>query len=1207
MKQEPAFSRQLHRLWASARRRVVLLGLLRSSAVVLPSAVLALWVAGAPRMSGQVLLLGLALSLVALVSALVWEQIIKPWRDLGSPQAMAERIETHLRCRNMVLAAEESARHDSPGAGADPITRELWHRVLTGAGDALQQVRIAELFPLQQGRMVLMGLLVGCLLLLVTSVHDSRVLLRGAWRLVHPEDVVRVIPRGGIYLEEGPDIVVAGETVLLHARDFGAGDDAAICQIQLGAGAWQNLPAREIPSDVGVPGLPGPFRSWEAELANLQEDFNWRFQRQERLSDVGHVRVLHHPLLTNLGGRIIPPAYTHVSPRTLEILPVLNEIPVGGVLQLKGTTSGPVNSAGIALATGDTLAMTIEGRTVRGDLPVTGEVEFQVLLLDENGLRNQDPLTYRIHPLADQKPGVRLERPNDDGILPLGGEIRLLVEAADDFGLRNLQLKLRPQGQDARDDEKTGWQGGVIWPADIQATREMPSSLGSWQVRMTGIEGDAGGLQTRLELVVDLSSLELTAGEGIELVAVARDNREPGAGQTAWSDVLHLVLPSAADVLVEQAKSSEARRSELEEAQRRTHRLGQDLDRLTRELMKNPTPDWTRLQEMEDAIARKRDLQKQLAEMSRRLQEELDRLAANQMTSERQLSQADQITSLLEQQENANLDGLLEKMESRPEALDPQDVARALQEVARNQKDLARRMDAALAMLNKMDREQEMEGMTALLEKIMREQQKLAEQSRELAEQQQDHANAVEKKKDHQGEQGNDPTQPEDNAQAQQKAAEDLAARQQELAKDLEEFQKQMEQALKDSQQREQKGEPSDSEQQMQKTMQDILEQLKKQQSQEKMNKAGEQLQELDPEQAAKMQEQALRDLGSLYHVMLQSQEAMQMAMQQNQIKSLRGLAADMLDLSFRQEDIAQRVPSQLRNVRIRDLTRGQYRMQRVAMRVREKLSNLSAEAPLRIFAILKKLDSLIEVMGYGVNALEEGQGSAAQRQSREALVQANRIVIGLLTEAQMSSSGGGSGSQSKPSLAEKLMQMIKEQAGLNGMTEELRKLLANRGLSQEARARMQRLGEGQGDLAGRMEELAEKERIRPDGERVLGDLAQLGKDMEAITGDIGSGMVSEETLRRQERILSRMLDARNSVRRRDYSLRRESRTAARIYGDTQAGSKPSDQDPRRFRLRYQALDSAPPDYQSLVRRYFSALDSLQRLDGGLPGPGSTP
>jgi hypothetical protein len=385
---------------------------------------------------------------------------------------------------------------------------------------------------------------------------------------------------------------------------------------------------------------------------------------------------------------------------------------------------------------------------------------------------------------------------------------------------------------------------------------------------------------------------------------------------------------------------------------------------------------------------------------------------------------------------------------------------------------------------------------------------------------------------------------------------------------------------------------------------------VKKQRQEDKMGKAGEQLDQQDPSKAAEMQEQTLRDLGSLYSVLLKSQQAMQQAMQMEQVSSLRGLAADMLALSAKQEEISQKIPAQLRDLRALDLTRDQHRVQKSAAGVRDGLGELMAEAPNRIMKLLKQLDGLIETMGEGVRAMEDNRAPVARRQAREALSETNRIVIGMLTEAQMQGGGGGGSGSPQQSMAEKLQQMAQEQAGLNGVTDELRQMLADRGISQKARAEMQRLGQEQADMAGRMGELAEEERLKPEGDRLLGDLSEMGRDMERISQEIDDGLVSEETLVRQERILSRMLDARNSVRRRDFTNRRESETAGRLYAEQEGslGSEESDENSP-FRLKYQPLEQAPMEYRDLVRRYFAALDSLGRVTDPVPVPrqGGTP
>ena len=80
------------------------------------------------------------------------------------------------------------------------------------------------------------------------------------------------------------------------------------------------------------------------------------------------------------------------------------------------------------------------------------------------------------------------------------------------------------------------------------------------------------------------------------------------------------------------------------------------------------------------------------------------------------------------------------------------------------------------------------------------------------------------------------------------------------------------------------------------------------------------------------------------------------------------------------------------------------------------------------------------------------------------------------------------------------------------------------------------------------------------------------------------------------------MLDARNSVRRRDFTSRRESESAGRLYTD-QGGTLGAEPDEANnpFRLKYQPLEQAPMEYRDLVRRYFSALDSLGRAADQTP------
>jgi hypothetical protein len=112
------------------------------------------------------------------------------------------------------------------------------------------------------------------------------------------------------------------------------------------------------------------------------------------------------------------------------------------------------------------------------------------------------------------------------------------------------------------------------------------------------------------------------------------------------------------------------------------------------------------------------------------------------------------------------------------------------------------------------------------------------------------------------------------------------------------------------------------------------------------------------------------------------------------------------------------------------------------------------------------------------------------------------------------------------------------------------------------------------------------------------------------VGDDLAGGLITPETLRRQDRILSRLLDMQNAARERDWARRRESRSASEVYADQEGAGDPIEEaDPEARRWR--PVEEAPPAYRDLVRQYFREVQRLhegagrdargQRGDGGMP------
>ncbi len=1157
---------------------------------------------------------GLVLLCVAIAAAAFVLALWRPLRRLSTVRALSAALEQHGDFANILAAAEEALRRPDRWRAEDPVEAELVRRLVVRASDRLDAIDLPRRLPLVRPGAALALALVVVLGGWLAVDRDVSAWQRGWHLLLRPWLAAEPTPTVGLYLAPAADHVVMGTSTPIAALDFGGGDDAAVAEIRVGSGTWQPLTATpSLPVREEAPGALAPWRRWEAQLADVREDVEYRFRRGARLTPSRVLAVWYPPLLSQLAGAVHPPDYTRLPDQDLDRMPAFLEVPAGSRIDLHGRASGPLAAAAAVTTEGDTLTLAVMADSLSGTVTVSEPLRFHVTLRDVRGLSNRDRLEYELSVLADQVPTAVLARSDDDGTLPLTAPIDLKAAAGDDYGLSAVDLLLRRADTGQGED----WEHLTLWrPGQRDGAgnaRDLRTSLGTLHVTTVAADDAVDRLDIRRALRVQAGDLDLVPGDVLELCLEARDNRVPGPAGVGRSEVLRLTVPSTAEVLDDRASESRGQRADLAEARRRTAELGQDLERLRRELQKNPVPDWEKQQELKAAFDRQQALQDELKKIAEGLQQNLEMLAENQLTSPELMAKMDQIAELLQQAQSPELQSLIDQMRNAMQQLSPDEVSRAVREVAQNQEQAMRRLDTAMDMLKDMAREQDLEGMTSMLAQLMREQQKLADATPSPQDRQGETTDeAHDGERDQQGDQKSGDEKSGDQKDGDQKQGDqkhgeqpggekadpqELARRQEGLAKEMQELQDRVEKALAELKEQQKQGKESPAAEQMREALEQAMKQMKQDQTGENMQQAGQQMKENMPQDAQQSMQEAMREMAGLYSVMLRTQSAMQMAMKQNQAASLRELAADLLDLSDRQESIFLRLPSQLRDVRIEPLARDQHRVLQATIGVRDGLQKLAKAAPQEIMRLLNNLDDLLTTLGRSVDDLEGGRGGPARSSSRDGLAEMNRIVIGLLTQAQSVGGSGGGGSNPMPQLSQQLQDMAREQAGLNGLAQQLQ---GHQGLSEQMRAQMQRLQQGQQGLAGQARGLAEDEKRmeRHEGSRLLGDMDEMAREMERVSDDVAGGLVTEETLRRQDRILSRLLDAQNAARERDFAKRRESRTAGETYAQQEGLDTNLPRDPRELARRYQSVEQAPPAYRDLVRRYFREIQSLHEHAG---------
>jgi cytochrome P450 len=172
--------------------------------------------------------------------------------------------------------------------------------------------------------------------------------------------------------------------------------------------------------------------------------------------------------------------------------------------------------------------------------------------------------------------------------------------------------------------------------------------------------------------------------------------------------------------------------------------------------------------------------------------------------------------------------------------------------------------------------------------------------------------------------------------------------------------------------------------------------------------------------------------------------------------------------------------------------------------------------------------------------------------------------------------------------MMQQMSQLAQQQGNLNAQTESL---FGQPQPGQNGQPSWQKLAAQQRAIREALNALR-NEMARQQRE-ALGDLGQIAGDMQKTAEELNKRRHTPEILKRQRQILSRLLDAQQSMRERGKSRKRQARAGENVAYKG-PGSLPSDfgeaDNHLRRHLRDALKEGYSAEYQALIRQYFEAL-----------------
>ena len=755
-------------------------------------------------------------------------------------------------------------------------------------------------------------------------------------------------------------------------------------------------------------------------------------------------------------------------------------------------------------------------------------------------------LQYRLEVVPDLHPTIQVETRTDSSALK-----RLFYrgEVGDDHGFKRLLFHYRfVSGGDSVAPELRS--GTTELSVDPRQTRQ--EFFHSWE----------------------LYGFTINPGDRVEHWFEVWDNDGVNGSKSARSTPQIFEAPTLKELAQQQEQQSEALKSDLKENIREAQDLQKELDKLRRDLLDKKEVNWQDKQKLENVMQRQQELQERIEQNTQQLREDQQRQQEFRPQDERLLEKQKQVQELFENVLSEEMKELYRKVQELMEKLDKEQLQEQLQEMKMDQQDIEKELDRALEQLKRMDVEQKAEDIAKQLEDLAKKQEELAEKT------------------------------------------EEGKSDQEELKKEQEELNKEMEELRKEMDELEKKNEELETPMDLPKTDE------QEQQIQDEQKKSSEQLEKKQNQKAGESQKKAAEQMEQLAFQMQSAMQSNAQEQQEEDMDALRQLLENIVHLSFEQEALMEDLGStNVRDPRFVTHGRTQRKLRDDAKVIEDSLYALSKRVPQLEAIVNREMTAVNGNMDEATRLLGEARANErfkpmATDKQQHAMTSLNNLAL-LLDEAlqqmqqQMAQSmpgsgscnkpgGTGSGQGKKPSMAK----MKAQQEALQKQLEEMRKGMEKGKKPGEKPGQQNPGGMGMPGMSQQLANLAAQQaairkemqklgqELNKDGSGAGNGINKLAEEMEKNERDIVNKNITPETMRRQQDIMTRLLEHEKAERERELDQKRTSNEGRDMPPPDPARYF----DHQRQRAREaELLRTVPPGlkpyYRDRVNAYFGTFD----------------
>jgi len=682
------------------------------------------------------------------------------------------------------------------------------------------------------------------------------------------------------------------------------------------------------------------------------------------------------------------------------------------------------------------------------------------------------------------------------------------------------------------------------------------SKFSKAQDKFTSVEIPINKNETESEInyIWNLTKLVLSAEDVVTYYFEVFDNDNVSGPKSAKSSTFEVRVPSLDEILSRADDTHQEAVQDLSKTLKDAQELKKSLEKIDQD-MKQDKKDltWQEKEKVQKAVEKFQEMQSKVDQTSKQMNKMEQELQQNNLLSKETLQKYMELQKLMEQLTSDEMKKAMEKLQNVLKNMNRQETQEAMKNFKIDEEQFQKSIERTMNLLKRLQIEEKMNELVKRVENLEKKQNDLQKET--------------------------------NNSSLNDKNQKDkLTQKQNEISKELDKMKKEMEDLAEKM--KEFKDMPKD---QMDKTE----DQFDKQENQELSEQSEQSLQQNQKQQAMNKQQQISKNMKQMKQQMQSMQQSMQQQSQMQTLTDLMKTLENLLALSREQEKLKKQTQSLDQNsTSFNENAEKQSSLQRSLSRIMQQLNELSQKT----FAVTpemgKALGDAMKEMSQSQQNLQNRNSPMAANTEGDAMGSLNESANLMKGAMESMMQGGGQGG-GMMSLMQQLQKMSGQQMELNNMTQKLQQGMQGQGMSQQQLSELQRLSQQQDLIKKSIEQLNNEARNSGDSKRLPANLDNIAKQMQEIVSDMNSEKLDQQLVQKQERILSRLLDAQHSINERDYEKQRESKSGKDIVRESPPDlilSSEKGKNKIKDELNRAVQEGYKKDYEDLILKYYESL-----------------